>query len=84
MREIARNQRVKRDTFTGTRTFKHTEFKSEELPLLRPAVFSETAILCSLISRQLFSLSNDTHGYNDVTRVIFCVLDVNNIPCLQL
>ena len=38
------------------------EFKSEEFSLRRPAVFSQNAILCSLISRQIFLLFNDTHG----------------------
>jgi hypothetical protein len=46
--------------FMGTNTFEHAEFKSEKFPLCRPAVFSQTAILSSLISRQLFSLFNDT------------------------
>ena len=44
-------------------TFTHAEFKSEEFPLRRPAVFSQTAILFSLISRQIFSttrLDEDT------------------------
>jgi hypothetical protein len=44
--------------FMGTNTFEHAEFKSEKLLLHRPAVFSQTAMLCSLIS-QLFSLFND-------------------------
>ena len=38
--------------FTGTNTFEHAEFKSEKFALRRPAVFSQTAILSSLISRQ--------------------------------
>jgi hypothetical protein len=46
--------------FTGTNTFEHSEFKSEKIPLGRPAVFSQTAILSSLISKQIFSLFNDT------------------------
>jgi hypothetical protein len=45
--------------FTGANTFEHAEFKSEKFPLRKPAVFSQTAILSSLISR-LFSLFNDT------------------------
>ena len=48
--------------FTGTNTFKDAESKSEEFPLRKAAVFSQTAISCSLISRQGFSLLNDTHG----------------------
>jgi hypothetical protein len=48
------------EIFSGTNTFEHAEFKSEKFPLRRPAVFSQTAILSSLISRQLFSLFNDT------------------------
>ena len=32
------------------------------LPMRRPAVFSQTATLSSLISRQFFSLFNDTDG----------------------
>jgi hypothetical protein len=43
-----------------TNTFEHAEFKSEKFPLRRPAVFSQTAILSSLISQQMFSLFNDT------------------------
>ena len=43
------------EIFSETNTFEHAEF-----PLRRPAVFSQTAILSSLISRQLFSLFNDT------------------------
>ena len=35
--------------FTGTNIFKDAESKSEEFPLHRPAVFAQTAILCSLI-----------------------------------
>jgi hypothetical protein len=31
--------------FTGTNTFEHAEFKSENFPHRRPAVFSQTAIL---------------------------------------
>jgi hypothetical protein len=46
--------------FTGTNNFEHAEFKSEKFPLYRPAVFSQTAILSSLISQQLFSLFNET------------------------
>ena len=46
--------------FTGTNTFKYAEYKSEEFPLCRPAVLSQTAILSSLIERQFFSLFNDT------------------------
>ena len=34
---------------TGTNAFKHAEFKSEEFPLRRPAVFSQTVILSLLI-----------------------------------
>jgi hypothetical protein len=45
-------------------TFKHAEFKSEiKFPLRRPAVFSQTAILSSLISQQIFSLFNDTYRW---------------------
>ena len=40
--------------FTGTNTFEDAESKSKELPLRKPAVFSQTAILCSLILRQFF------------------------------
>ena len=43
-------------------TFKHAEFKSEKFPLRRPALFSQTAILSSLISQQIFSLFNDMDG----------------------
>jgi hypothetical protein len=46
--------------FTETNTFEHAEFKSEKFPLRTPAVFSQTAILSSLISQQIFSLFNDT------------------------
>jgi hypothetical protein len=46
--------------FAGTNTFEHAEFKSEKFPLRRHAVFSQTAILFSLISRKLFSLFYDT------------------------
>ena len=46
----------------GTNTFEHAEFKSEDFPHCRPAVFSQTAILSSLISQQIFSLFNDTDG----------------------
>ena len=53
--------RYDRSSFTGAGTFKHAEFKTEEFPFRRPAVFSQTPILCSLISRQFFSLFNDTH-----------------------
>ena len=42
--------------FTGTNTFEGAESKSEKFLLLRPAVFSQTAILCSLISRIIESL----------------------------
>ena len=34
----------------------------EEFPLRRPEVFSQTAILSLLISRQFFLLFNDTDG----------------------
>jgi hypothetical protein len=37
----------------GTNTFEHAEFKSENFPHRRPAVFSQTAILSSLISQQI-------------------------------
>jgi hypothetical protein len=43
--------------FTGTNTFEHAEFKSENFPRRRPAVFSQTAILSSLISQQIFHCS---------------------------
>jgi hypothetical protein len=46
--------------FTGTNTFKHAEFESENVPLRKPAVFSQNGILSSLISQQIFSLFNDT------------------------
>jgi hypothetical protein len=49
--------------FMGTNTFEHAEFKFEKFPLRRPAAFSQTAILSSLISRQIFSLFNDTDGW---------------------
>jgi hypothetical protein len=49
--------------FMGTNTFEHAEFKSENFPHRRPAVFSQTAILSSLISQQIFSLFNDTDGW---------------------
>ena len=42
-----------------TNTFEHAEFKSENFPHRRPAVFSQTAILSSLISQQIFLLFND-------------------------
>ena len=48
---------------TETHTFKHAESKSEEFPLRRPAVFSQTAILSSPISQELFPLFSDTHGW---------------------
>jgi hypothetical protein len=48
--------------FTGTNTFQHAEFKSENFPRRKPAVFSQNAILSSLISQQIFSLFNDTYG----------------------
>jgi hypothetical protein len=99
--------------FAGTNTFEHAEFKSEKFPLCRSTVFSQTAILSSLISQQFFSFvqrhgSMTTNDY--VTQrdqflltslpfnkrqvllesfwvtlyVILCLLDVNNISCLQL
>jgi hypothetical protein len=46
--------------FTGTNTFKHAEFESENFPRRKRAVFSQNAILSSLISQQIFSLFNDT------------------------
>ena len=48
---------------TGTNAFKHAEPKSEEFPLRRPAVFSQTAILSLLIAREFFSLFNDMDGW---------------------
>jgi hypothetical protein len=45
--------------FTGTNTFKHAEFESENFPRRKHAVFSQNAILSSLISQQIFSLFND-------------------------
>jgi hypothetical protein len=49
--------------FMGTNTFDHAEFKSENFPHRRPAVFSQTATLSSQISQQIFSLFNDTDGW---------------------
>jgi hypothetical protein len=46
--------------FTGTNTFKHAEFESENCPRRKPAVLPQNAILSSLISQQIFSLFNDT------------------------
>jgi hypothetical protein len=43
--------------FMGTNTFEHAEFKSENFPHRRPAVFSQTAILSSLISHKFFHCS---------------------------
>jgi hypothetical protein len=45
------------NTFMGTNTFEHAEFKSENFPHRRPAVFSQTAILSSLISDKFFHCS---------------------------
>jgi hypothetical protein len=57
--------------FTGTNTFEHAEFKSGEFPLRRPAVFSQTVILSSLISGQILSLFNDKDkwGIDEDTRL---------------
>ena len=93
----------------GTNTFEHA-FKSEKFTLRRPAVFSQNAILSSIISRQCFHCS--TTRIDDDTRlchskgpisinqssfqqktgfariilsyVTVCVLNVNDISCLQL
>jgi hypothetical protein len=42
--------------------FDHADYESKEFPSSRPAVFSQTAILSSLISQQILSLFNDTDG----------------------
>jgi hypothetical protein len=44
----------------GTKIFENAEFKSENFPLRRPAVFSQTAILSSVISQQIYPLFNNT------------------------
>jgi hypothetical protein len=46
--------------FMGTNTFEHAELNSENLPHRRPALFSQTTILSSLILRPVFSLFNST------------------------
>jgi hypothetical protein len=38
----------------------HAEFESENFQRRKPAVFSQNAILSSLISQQIFSLFKDT------------------------
>jgi hypothetical protein len=48
--------------FMGTNTFEHAEFKSENFPHRRPAVFSQTAILSSLISQQINFFIVQRHG----------------------
>jgi hypothetical protein len=53
----------------GTNTFEHTEFKSENFPHRRPAVFSQTAILSSLISQQIFSFVQLTSRMDEDTRL---------------
>jgi hypothetical protein len=42
--------------FTGTNTFKYAEFESENFPRRKPAVFSQNAILSSLISQQIYTI----------------------------
>jgi hypothetical protein len=72
--------------FTGTNMFKHAEFKSEKFPRRRPAVFSQTAILSSLISQQVFFIvqrhgSITIHDYitqND--QFLLTSLPFNKIP----
>jgi hypothetical protein len=49
--------------FTGTNTFEHAEFKSEKLPLRRPAVFSLNAILSSL--KKLINNSRGKYKRNE-------------------
>jgi hypothetical protein len=54
--------------FMVANTFEHAEFKSENFPHRRPAVFSQTAILSSQISQQIFFIvqrhgSMTTHDY---------------------
>ena len=46
----------------GTNTFKHAEPKSEEFPLSRPTVFSQTAVLSLLVSRHFFFIVQ-RHGW---------------------
>jgi hypothetical protein len=41
----------------GTNTFEHAEFKCENFPHRRPAVFSQTAILSSVITDKFFHCS---------------------------
>ena len=43
-------------------TFVYAEHDFEESPLWSGAVFSQNAILCSLISHEILSLLNDTYG----------------------
>ena len=65
-----------------TNTFKHAEFKSEEFPLRRPTVFSQTAILCLLNSRQNLSLFNDTDGADTRLHNSKWLIRVNQSPHL--
>ena len=55
--------------FAGTNIFKHAELKSEKYPLRGPAVFSQIAILSSLILWQMFYCS--TTRMDEDTRLCY-------------
>ena len=55
----------------------HAESKSEEFPLRRPAVFSETAVVSSLISRHFFHCS--TTRMDEDTRLLNSVSTHNSV-----
>ena len=83
--------------FMGTNTIKHAESKSEEFPLRRPAVFSQTAVLSTRMdeetrlhnSKWLIPVNQSPHITKDrfawiiLNYVILSSLDVNNIFWLQ-